>query len=453
MTAELYAQHYKNNQWQINRRTDVVGLVPEDMNEWTRNIYADKIYTLLNKSLNNAALLQKINSLKFAGLLETGTDSRTLQPTLFEFLAWRKIDVLEGINNQEYQKSPLSVDSYLADAQQFVQLKPDTTDNTTMFQIVETFQQILNFRLKNNNVPALINADIERLTFFRAHNEETDSIYLVALNRLEKKYSKNEAVIEVLAEQASYYKDKSENYFYDENKGTTQTANYDRKAYDICADGIKRFPKYKRINLLHNIQAEIKRKEFSINYNNETPLANKLKVTVESTNTSKLLLSVYRLNATAKEYADFLKKTDAPRDYPNRTLVESREISIKADPDFGETKTEFFIKAQANGIYSFSLTEPGNQKKSQLLKGTFVVTDLGYIIRASNPKLADVYVLNRLSGQPQTDVNVKVYSSKWTNNGYVNEFKGQYKTNSKGLFQFGFEQNYYNQELYFENVK
>ena len=33
MTTELYAQHYKNNQWQINRRTDVVGLVPEDMNE------------------------------------------------------------------------------------------------------------------------------------------------------------------------------------------------------------------------------------------------------------------------------------------------------------------------------------------------------------------------------------------------------------------------------------
>lgn len=453
MTAELYAQHYQNNRWQINRRTDVVGLVPEDMNEWTRNIYADKVYALLNTSLADADLLQKTNALKFAELLQKGTDSRTLQPTLFEFLAWRKIDVLESLNPDDFQKSPLAVDNYFDDAQQFVQLKPDTAGNAAMYHVVKTFQQILNFRLKSNNVPALINADIERLTYFKANNENTDSIYLVALNRLEKKYSKNESVVEVLAEVASYYKDKSDNNFYDENESATQSINYDRKAYDICANGIKRFHKYKRINLLHNIQAEIKRKEISINHNNETPLANKLKVTVNSKNINKLQLTVYRLNATAKEYADFKEKTDAERDYPNRTLIESREISIKADPDFGKTKTEFFIKPQAYGIYAFSLTEAGNQKKSQLLKATFVVTDLAHIIRSSNPKLADVYVLNRLSGQPQTDVNVKVYFSKWTNNGYVKELKGQYKTNAKGLFQFGFEQNYYNHELYFENGK
>src|ERR1035437_1952784 len=86
MTAELYAQFYQNDAYTINNRTELKGFVPEDMKEWSKNIYFDKINTHLAASMENPAMLQHTDALKFAALMEKGDDSRSLQPTLFDFL-------------------------------------------------------------------------------------------------------------------------------------------------------------------------------------------------------------------------------------------------------------------------------------------------------------------------------------------------------------------------------
>ncbi|MGC3978878.1 MAG: hypothetical protein QM751_12030 [Paludibacteraceae bacterium] len=39
MTAKLYNDYYNNNRWKINQRTDIEGKVPDDIKEWTKNIY------------------------------------------------------------------------------------------------------------------------------------------------------------------------------------------------------------------------------------------------------------------------------------------------------------------------------------------------------------------------------------------------------------------------------
>src|ERR1035437_2744092 len=59
MTAELYAQNYQKDQWTINRRTEIKGFVPDDMKEWTKNIFFEKISKHLAASLENAAVLKK----------------------------------------------------------------------------------------------------------------------------------------------------------------------------------------------------------------------------------------------------------------------------------------------------------------------------------------------------------------------------------------------------------
>ena len=120
MTAELYAQHYQQNSWNISRRTNVAGFVPEDINEWTDNIYFEKISALLDASLQNIVVLQKTDALKFVLLLHAGADSRLLQPTLFDFLAYRKIDILNSISGIPDQENPLDDQKYFAPAEIFV---------------------------------------------------------------------------------------------------------------------------------------------------------------------------------------------------------------------------------------------------------------------------------------------------------------------------------------------
>ena len=309
MTADLYAQYYQKDQWTINQRTELKGIVPDDMKEWTKNIYFDRVSKHLAASLENAAILQKTDALKFSILLERGDDSRILQPTLFDLLGDRRIAIIQKMNQATAVKNPLSLAVYYAGAIEFIQQKPDTIYSRSIEnQIINTYSQLLKFRLKAKNTAALINLDLERLEYFRSNGENTgsDSLYMEALSRLEKEYAENECVVEVLAEKASFYYDKAQGITNEQSSGNKL---FKRKAFDICAEGIKRFPTYKRIGLLYNIQKKISAKDISINYKQVVKPSSNLNVEIQSSNVSSLTLNVYKLNAIAAEYQSYKQKS------------------------------------------------------------------------------------------------------------------------------------------------
>ncbi|MDR3652998.1 MAG: alpha-2-macroglobulin family protein [Paludibacter sp.] len=450
MTAELYAQYYQKDQWTINRRTEVVGYVPEDMKEWTKNIYFDKISKHLAASMENPAVLQQTSVLKFAALLEKGDDSRTMQPTLFDFLGNRRISILKSLTGITSVKNPLTDKNYFADAYLFITLKSDLLYNKSIEnQIIETYQQLLAFRLKASKIGAFMNLNLERLDYFRSgsENESTDSLYLSELNRLIKTNLNNEIVVEVLAEKANYYYQQSTN-----NDGADEicqrTKNFKRLAYNICSYGIQRFPKYKRIGLLINIKKLITKKDLNITYKEVTNLSSNIKVKINSSNISSLQLSVYRVNATALEYYNFKENNRNNSVYPSRILVETRQITIKSDPDFGNVKTNILIKPKDYGIYDFCLELKNNKKVSHRANGTFTVTDFAIMNRKNKPDIGNLYALNSQTGIPQSNIQVELYTKKWMGSGYDLEHIITSKTNEIGLCTYPLDDNNSN-DVYF----
>ena len=93
MVAEMYNQYYMMNRWKINQRTDLAGYVPEDIREWTSNLFTNKIKEELTASLQPAKLLQETPVSDFKAILETGKDTPALRPTLYDFLAFRALDI------------------------------------------------------------------------------------------------------------------------------------------------------------------------------------------------------------------------------------------------------------------------------------------------------------------------------------------------------------------------
>ena len=343
ITADLYAQYYQKNQWTINQRTEVKGVVSQDIKEWTKNIFFDKISSHLTSSLENAAVLQNTDATKYASLLEKGEDSRTLQPTLFDFLANRRITVLQQISQATNIKNPLKDLFLYSDIEAFSKAKLDTLfAHSVENQIIATYQQLLDFRLSSNNVPALLYTDLQRLNYVKEHSEisNSDSLFLSALSRLENQLKDNEAVVEVLSEKANYYLNHSE---IEHNK---------RLAFDICVDGINRFSKYKRIELLKNTKRTISQRNISINYSQVAKPGSNFKIKVNSSNTSNLELTVYLINATAIEYANFKRNQRNSKNlFSNKKLVETRQIEIKSEADFGNIETEITLKTGDYGIY------------------------------------------------------------------------------------------------------
>lgn len=65
MVAEMYNQYYTMNRWKINQRTDLAGYVPEDIREWTSNLFTNKIKEELTASLQPAKLLPGNTGIRF----------------------------------------------------------------------------------------------------------------------------------------------------------------------------------------------------------------------------------------------------------------------------------------------------------------------------------------------------------------------------------------------------
>jgi len=449
MTAELYILYYQSQAYIINQRTEVKGFVPDDMKEWTKNIFFDKISKHLSASLENDAVLQKTDALKYASLLEKGDDSRILQPTLFDFLANRRISILQQIRQATSNKNPLTDAVFFSESNEFSKFRPDTLfAGSVENQIIETYQQLLAFRLNANNIPALLFADLQRLKYVKEHTEisNSDSLYLASLNRLEKQFSENEAVVEVMAEKANYYLAKVAE--------TEETRSYKKTAFDICSDGIKRFPNYKRIELLKNTQQAIIQKNISINYNEVAKPATNLKIKIITSNVTALQLTVYRLNTTAVLYTTFKQnKRNQKELFPDKSLVETRQIDLKSDPYFGTVNTEIELKTGDYGIYEFSLEQKDNKTETERALGTFTVSDLAFLNRTTEKKSGSLYVLDRQSGTPQRDVNVSVYVSKWMGKSYEIELTNRLKTDKNGWCQFPNTTDYSNNIFFFEKGK
>jgi hypothetical protein len=126
MTAELYAKYFQQQAYSIRQRKEISDYVPENIDEWTKNIFFDKVSQLLAASLEPAETLQKTDVLKFETLLVKGDSNNQLQPTLFDFLAYRRIDILQSMQEAQSVKNPLKSEELFSDVSRFVSLPLDT---------------------------------------------------------------------------------------------------------------------------------------------------------------------------------------------------------------------------------------------------------------------------------------------------------------------------------------
>lgn len=431
MTAELYTMYYQRNQYVINQRTQIDGYIPEDVNEWSKNIFFDKIATELKLSLNNAALLQQTNISIFENLIDKGNDSAEYQPTLFDFFGQRAISLLQNLHNIAPIKNPLNKPGYFISANDFIKIKPDQKyAGSKENLIIEIYQQLLSFRLKENNTPALLYIDLQRLNYLYEATEhfDADKAYENALLVLQKKYRNNEAVVEVQEQLARFYL--NQRYSSGEENNV-----YKKKAFDIVQNGIAQHPDYKRVNSLKIIEAEILQKEIEINYPAFIAPQHELTVKANTTNVRKLELKLYRVTATALEYYNFKQNNNRKTVYPKRNLIETKQITIVPGEDFGKVTTEIKLLSPEYGIYEFSIEQRDDDSKMEQIQGSFTVTDFAFINRQSTKNKTSLYVLNRTSGKAVPGVDVEVVYYKWNGKKHEQKKPEKYQTGKDGFLQ------------------
>ncbi|MDD4992995.1 MAG: alpha-2-macroglobulin family protein [Paludibacter sp.] len=464
MTAELYAQYYQKDQWTINNRTEITGLVPEDMKEWTKNIYFDKITRHLAASLENRSILQKTDALKFSTLFIKGKDSKELQPTLYDFLCYRKIDILSSLLNESFNNNIFNIKEILSDStivmndsliavdtvatDEFAvtvdtiavdsvaiesidfpesqnvsfrnsQLAPDTTSSIFETLIHKTYKELIDFRKNQHNDPAALYAELSYLKFNHNHShiENRDSIYISRLYKLEKEYTNSESVIEVLALKANFYMIKTYDYRFRKvaddfllNDSLKQQSKFKRIAYNICEEGIRRFPKYKRIDLLHNLKAIILHRSIDATVPNVAKPGSSVITSIRTSNVDTLKISVFKINDSAINYFRYHQANRNVASYPNRTLVRTDIVVPKKDYYFNTVETKYEFRVSDYGQYEMIVSANG-AKESAIY--SFCVTNLMHLQRDKSKKGHEIFVTDFATGKPLSDVKVSIYKSKW----------------------------------------
>lgn len=394
MAAEMYHNYYQNKRFEIDRRTDVAGLLPQNIETWSKNHFQQKVKSLIDEAWKEQRISQQtdIESLQklFVFQSEKKEDINTT-PTLFDYIAYKRIDLAEAWKDEK--------------------------------TVQEAYKESIQFRKKQGDTNLTILAEINYLNYLFGQSDS--QTFIQKADSLEQVYQRDPAVVEIMVQKARHYLQNAE------------IPQHKKLAHVICKKGIETFPDYPRIGLLHNILAQIEQQSLFIESAADAAPSGKLKLNIRSTNIPAITLEIYRLSTSSEDFArhDLNKEIDSSKDPFDKTLIETLTFNLPLNADYEAVDSTFNLQTGEYGIYEYIAYPTGMREKDKMTNSYYTVTDLTFIKRAVSEDKNAYYVLNRITGKQEKQVEITSYEYKWTDNQYEMTLTATGKTNSKGYVE------------------
>ncbi|WP_106830286.1 alpha-2-macroglobulin family protein [Parabacteroides pacaensis] len=376
IVAQMYSSYYADNRWKIEQRTPIIGYVPADIQVWTGNIFTDTIQWHVNKSLVDAPLLQKTKVSEYQSIMEPGKDTPSLRPTLFDFLSYQDISILEQIN---WQSSNTSIKN----------------------QIKNIYQNLIDFRETANNPKALLLAKLDYLNYLYGANNtpEGRKEYMEALNRLEQKYASQPFSVEIAIAKLSLY----ERTPYNWQKPDSILGIM----YNFSKEVIGKYPQYERTGILKNKLNRLIQPNLTVSSEKTVVPGKELKLKLKYKNISSATILVYKSNLSPVAFYSNLGNEKQA----TATGEKIKEISVRLDvPEpYTSQDTTISIPLDKLGIYEYRITTAGKVPPIQKIVS---VSRLFAATRTFGNNTVDFLVTDFESGKPVDGAQVILYSGK-----------------------------------------
>ncbi|PWG06552.1 alpha-2-macroglobulin family protein [Polaribacter aquimarinus] len=434
--ANLYWQYFNQNRYKFYNRTKTANKVDSnDFRTWDLNTLFKEIHTYFNASLENEDQLQKVNTQDFSDILIQQKGSKTYRPTLYDFLANNASEFYKSsetsITRPSY-KFVLDNPAFLGDYKSFSKLKLKTKDSLSLqFNALKIYQKLIQFHQKENNLQALVDADIHRIDFVNHHAtfNHTENIYLSTLKSSKEYFKQNEVSGLYAFEIAKIQKNKSEN----------------KLALEICNQIIKQFPKSIGAINCRILKAQIEEKSLSIKAEEYIPIITNSRILVNYKNINKLFFTAYKV--TEKQLLKFHKTYKL---VDKITLLNSFEISkkwnskLRNEEDYIEHSTEVIIPKFESGRYLIITSEDGNLSEKKMYgSASFQVTNLTLIENTFDGKYT-YQVVDRNTGRSIKKAKVFLKNRVFKNLYHINK---KLITNKNGFASFNSDEDYRNVEI------
>jgi hypothetical protein len=433
--AEMYWNYYNINRWKILRRTAVEHSEGKDPGFWDANKFYNKVSALYQKSIARYGELQKIPITELNPVLTEGVNTAQLRPTVYDLLAFRAVGYFENDEHEVTKPSyrfTISGADYFADAASFVKLKLSSKDTGSLhFKALKLYQQIIAFHIKDDKPDALIDADIQRLSFVynNATAQNKKHLYGLALKRITISYPHN-----MQASVAHYLLlELNDNYDYYGQEGDT-TEKTDLPALKKGLEQIvKDYPKSEGASMAQGKLLEITQKTINANAEAVVLPGEHSKFLLNYRNISKVYLRI--VTADPPMLTDRYSGQNVNTALLERTPINNWQETLPGTEDFRPHSAEIKIAPLEPGAYAVLVsTDTGFRKDStQIISAIFQVSSLSLVQKERKEDQVYAYVLNRKTGRPVEGADVKVYNTYYTgNDGYKTELINQSFSDKNG---------------------
>jgi uncharacterized protein YeeX (DUF496 family) len=417
--AEKYSQFLDQNYWKIKDRTKNTGSRAEDLALWTMEDLENKSKELYLASVENE-LTKKIKIEEFKQLI-SNTNSKYCQ-TLYDFLARRAIQALS--NERHYISEP--VHSFQPTADHFSAL-PSFLKNPIIVQensskkylALEFYQKLLKEHINDAEPTILIDLELQRLSFVYNNysGDDKDAIYKKNLKALFEQYKNYSESYEALLTLAGVVRNEGTNYT---NSKDTAYQWRNKDAIAICERIIAECKDASLVAQARNLMNGIKD---NIHF---SPILEKVylpgKPILAHLNYSNMDKIYYRIYPKQVDMDHLYEYYNDQKDYFKKVfkqpVIQQGNFSLKQPGDYFGHTTELDLPPLANGLYTIIFSkEPSFDFSENLMHGISIsVSNLAYFIHKEPTKAnIDLYTLDRTLGHPQSQVEVQLYQSFWTN--------------------------------------
>lgn len=437
MLGDLYMQYYQSKKWEIDRMTNLGDFVPDDIKEWTTNIFYDKIIEHMNASILAYDELKQVNVTDYGVVVNLGNVSKNYFTSIYDFLSRRRIDTFKKLTDNKDLSSLLSskeIDAkdVFGDSDAFVKLNFTPLDGEYALWALQAYKDFMISLIDRGMDKAQLIAELELIDYLRVLpiNHETYSI-----NRLEQlldKWNNDPISIEIV--------DKLTTLIQGEinisSRGFIINEEYSKKKkiYDLLEEYIAKFPKSSRVGLLQNKMESLTNPEYTITGNSTFVTKGEKRLKLSYRNLSTVKLKLYKVaDATDIMMNRFSNKNLL---MSNATFVKDIRLSMPSADEYLFNKYEFTVDIEEPGIYIIVNGEESRSDRVSDSNYIFTVTDLASFARASAEDEYEFFVVNRTTGEPVSGVVVDIYKlpGTWQSSTLVKE--KSIVTSSMGLARY-----------------
>ncbi|MFT7901157.1 alpha-2-macroglobulin family protein [Tenacibaculum ascidiaceicola] len=403
--ANLYWQYFNQNRWKFYNRTQTQEKVDEnDFRTWDFNTLFAEIHCHYQNSLENESELQKTDIYTFKDIIQAEKDSQKYRPTLFDFLAHNALEFYKttetNITKPAYQ---FKIDDalYLSEANKFSVLSLNTKDDLSLqFNTLKIYQKLINFHLKNKNLNALVDADIQRLQFVKQHItlNNKQELLLQTLKTSVNNYKNNEVsglynyeIARIYNQQAGSYKTKKNKEFRFKN----------REALTICEKVIKQFPKSLATEKCEALQQQITATSLSILSEKFVPIQSHSRLLVTYNNIDKLSFSAYKIDHKQLEELQKIYKEEERFNFIKKlTKTTSWNSNLRNEKDYLLHTTEVIVPELTQGNYLIVAHQNATFNSEDLYATAHLQATNLVLVENNNDGVKTYQVVDRNNGKP-----------------------------------------------------